>query len=51
MCVCWNSLPQTIRFSQNINIFKSSLKTHFFNEAYAVDEESDSEIDEDDEEY
>ena len=51
MCVCWNSLPQTIRFSKNIDIFKTSLKTYFFDQAYASDEESDSEIDDDDDEY
>ena len=49
MCICWNSLPQTIRFSKNIDIFKSSLKTYYFNQAYVLDEESDSETDYEDE--
>ena len=30
----WNDLPYMLRCSTNINIFKSSLKTHFFRLAY-----------------
>lgn len=30
----WNNLPATIRFSENFNEFKTSLKTHLFKLAY-----------------
>ena len=51
MCVTWNSLPSTIRFSKNVDTFKRELKTHYFNKAYASNEESesDNEIDTDNE--
>ena len=32
----WNVLPQEIRQSQNINVFKCLLKTHLFRLAYNV---------------
>jgi len=33
----WNSLPDNIRISANIDIFKCSVKTHLFNTAFATD--------------
>ena len=30
----WNSLPAGIRGSKSVNVFKRSLKTHFFNQVY-----------------
>ena len=30
----WNNLPQQIRTADNVNIFKSLLKTHLFNAVY-----------------
>ena len=31
----WNNLPQQIRTTDNVNIFKSLLKTHLFNAVYS----------------
>ena len=31
----WNNLPQQIRTADNVNIFKSLLKTHLFNAVYS----------------
>jgi len=30
----WNKLPQNIRASASLNIFKQKLKTHLFTEAF-----------------
>ena len=30
----WNNLPQQVRTANNVNIFKSRLKTHLFNAVY-----------------
>ena len=32
----WNNLPQQVRTANNVNIFKSRLKTHLFNAVYWV---------------
>ena len=34
--VLWNSLPDFIRFSKSVDIFKKNLKTYFFKKAYSV---------------
>ena len=35
MCVEWNKLPYTLRTICSLNEFKTSLKTHYFNIAFA----------------
>ena len=30
----WNELPFGVKISENINIFKSKLKTYFFSKSY-----------------
>ena len=30
----WNSLPQDVRNSKNVDVFKRNIKTFLFNEAY-----------------
>lgn len=49
MCISWNALPSNIRFSENTELFKQTLKTHYFNEAYnnISNDESDSNDDTD----
>ena len=32
----WNSLPDTVRLSKSLNMFKNSLKTHFHREPFCI---------------
>ena len=45
MCYHWNSLQSDIRLSQTLSQFKTKLKTHYFNEAFNIDNTSDTNVD------
>ena len=42
MCIHWNELPLNIRMSSSIAQFKKNLKTHYFQEAFGNNNDTDS---------